>query len=100
MRYEKDTRHLENQPIPMVAKMRLEVDSYIATREVHSRGHLILESRSNEDFDTSLRARNPSMGIRDLDDLEDLAGRNGMVLARTYAMPANNLLIVWERKER
>jgi SAM-dependent methyltransferase len=56
-------------------------------------------TRSNADFDASLRARNASMGIRDLDDLEDLAGRNGMVLARTYAMPANNLLVAWARKE-
>jgi cyclopropane fatty-acyl-phospholipid synthase-like methyltransferase len=54
---------------------------------------------SNEAFDTSLRARNPAMGIRDLDDLELLAGRNGMELARTYAMPANNLLVVWARQE-
>ena len=56
-------------------------------------------TRSNAEFDASLRARNPSMGIRDLDDLEDLAGSNGMVLARTYAMPANNLLVVWASKE-
>lgn len=55
-------------------------------------------TRSNQKFDASLRARNPSMGIRDLDDLEDLAGRHGMLLARTYAMPANNLLVVWARK--
>ena len=54
---------------------------------------------SNEEFDASLRSRNPSMGIRDLDDLEGLAGRHGMVLARTYAMPANNLLVVWAKKE-
>jgi hypothetical protein len=53
---------------------------------------------SNEAFDASLRARNANMGIRDLDDLEVLAGRNGMQLERTYAMPANNLLVVWARK--
>lgn len=52
---------------------------------------------SNEAFDASLRARNADMGIRDLDDLEVLAGRNGMQLERTYAMPANNLLVVWTR---
>lgn len=52
-------------------------------------------TRSNAAFDASLRARNASMGIRDLDDLEDLAHRNNMTLARTYAMPANNLLTVW-----
>ena len=54
---------------------------------------------SNEAFDASLRARKSSMGIRDLDDLEGLAGRNGMQLARTYAMPANNLLLIWSREE-
>lgn len=54
---------------------------------------------SNEAFDTSLRARNCAMGIRDLDELEVLAGRNGMQLARTYAMPANNLLVIWARTE-
>ena len=52
---------------------------------------------SNEAFDASLRARNASMGIRDLDDLEVLAGRNGMQLGRIYAMPTNNLLVVWVR---
>lgn len=54
---------------------------------------------SNEAFDASLRARNAAMGLRDLDDLESLAGRNGLGLARIYAMPANNLMLVWEREE-
>ena len=54
---------------------------------------------SNEAFDALLRVRNPEMGIRDLDDLEVLAGASGMVLARSYAMPANNYLIVWSRQE-
>lgn len=57
-------------------------------------------TQSNEAFDASLRSRNPSMGIRDLDDLEKLAGANGMALARTYAMPANNFLLIWLREER
>jgi cyclopropane fatty-acyl-phospholipid synthase-like methyltransferase len=52
---------------------------------------------SNAEFDASLRSRNPAMGIRDLDDLALLAAQNGMRLARTYAMPANNLLLVWTR---
>jgi hypothetical protein len=54
---------------------------------------------SNEAFDTSLRARNSAMGIRDVDDLEALAGQSSMELARVYAMPANNLLLVWAREE-
>ena len=54
-------------------------------------------TQSNAEFDASLRSRNAGMGIRDLDDLEDLAAQNGMKLARVYAMPANNLLTVWTR---
>ena len=53
-----------------------------------------------DEFDASLRARNANMGIRDLDDLEILAGQNGLELARVYAMPTNNLLVVWAKKER
>ena len=55
-------------------------------------------TESNAAFDASLRTRNAAMGIRDLDDLEDLGRQNGMELARTYAMPANNLLTVWTGK--
>ena len=58
-------------------------------------GHF--STQSNAAFDTSLRSRNAAMGIRDLDDLEDLARQNGMKLARIYAMPSNNLLTVWTR---
>ena len=54
---------------------------------------------SNEAFDASLRARNPAMGIRDLDDMDGLAGDSGMVRKRIYAMPANNLLVVWSREQ-
>lgn len=56
-------------------------------------------TRSNEEFDASLRERNPSMGLRDLDDLEHLAASHRMQLARTYAMPSNNLLVVWTKAE-
>jgi cyclopropane fatty-acyl-phospholipid synthase-like methyltransferase len=54
-------------------------------------------SSSNEEFDRSLRQQNPDMGIRDLADIVDLAGANGMVLSRRYAMPANNMLLVFLR---
>jgi cyclopropane fatty-acyl-phospholipid synthase-like methyltransferase len=54
---------------------------------------------SNEAFDASLRARNAAMGIRDLDDLEVLAGESGMVLTRSYGMPSNNLLVIWTRQQ-
>lgn len=53
---------------------------------------------SNAEFDRSLRHRDPEMGIRSLEDLERI-GRNGdLHRSRLYAMPANNLLAVWEKR--
>jgi len=54
-------------------------------------------SSSNEAFDSALRARDPAMGIRDLAELERLAGDNRMVLRRRYAMPANNMVLVFAK---
>jgi SAM-dependent methyltransferase len=53
---------------------------------------------SNEEFDLSLRARNPEWGIRDLADVTELAGRHGLVLAETVQMPANNLSVIFRRQ--
>ena len=50
---------------------------------------------SNLAFDRSLRARNPSWGIRRLKDVEDEARRAGLVLRERHEMPANNLLLVF-----
>ena len=52
-------------------------------------------SASNERFNESLKLQNPEMGIRDLADLNGLAVANGLGESRRYAMPANNMLIVW-----
>ena len=52
-------------------------------------------SASNEAFDQSLRARKPSMGIRDIVDLEALAQRTGLALQAKYNLPANNQILVW-----
>jgi SAM-dependent methyltransferase len=51
---------------------------------------------SNLAFDESLRERNPSWGIRQLDDVAAVAARNGLVLTHRHAMPANNLLLVFK----
>jgi hypothetical protein len=56
-------------------------------------------TESNAAFDRSLRSRNPCMGIRDLDDLAALATASGLALNRMFAMPANNFLIVWSKKQ-
>jgi len=51
---------------------------------------------SNEAFDTSLRSRDPLMGIRDLEALESLAGSHHMKLQERVPMPANNFLLVFK----
>jgi hypothetical protein len=48
-------------------------------------------------FDESLRTRNAAWGIRDLADVETLAGANDLRLRRTVDMPAGNLSAVFER---
>jgi ubiquinone/menaquinone biosynthesis C-methylase UbiE len=50
---------------------------------------------SNIAFDESLRARDPSWGIRELEKVVAEASRNGLVLSQRHAMPANNLLLVF-----
>ena len=61
------------------------------------RVHGRFTTASNEAFDESLRSRNPLMGLRELDDLEDLGERSDLVLSRVYAMPANNLMTIWHK---
>jgi len=52
-------------------------------------------SASNEAFDQSLRSRKPSMGIRDVDDLQALAESCGLLFQAKHNMPANNQILVW-----
>ena len=55
---------------------------------------------SNAAFDESLRGRDPNMGIRELESLDDLGRDNGLSRVRLYAMPANNHLAVWRKKRK
>jgi len=48
---------------------------------------------SNAEFDRSLRARDPSWGVRDVDAL--VAAARGLTLQATIAMPANNHSLVF-----
>jgi hypothetical protein len=50
---------------------------------------------SNEAFDASLRSRDPSWGVRDLEAV--VAAAVGFTLTQTVAMPANNLSLVFVR---
>jgi len=52
---------------------------------------------SNAVFDSSLRERDPEWGVRDIDALKELAASVGLVLVEIVEMPANNLVLMFER---
>lgn len=51
---------------------------------------------SNAEFDASLRARDPSWGVRDLEAVTEAA--EGFAVSAIEAMPANNLCMVFRRR--
>jgi SAM-dependent methyltransferase len=54
-------------------------------------------SKSNEQFDSDLRAHDPEWGVRDLEAVSAAAASSGFVLAEIVEMPANNFSLVFER---
>lgn len=54
-------------------------------------------SDSNRDFDASLRARDPAMGLRDVEAVDALAARAGLARIDMVALPANNRCVAWSR---
>lgn len=53
---------------------------------------------SNAKFDLWLKERDPVSGIRDFEEVNALAEAEGLALLADHAMPANNQLLVWERR--
>ena len=56
-------------------------------------------SPSNEAFDADLRGRNPSWGLRALAEVQREAEAAGLRLVSTTPMPANNLMLEFQRIE-
>jgi len=52
-------------------------------------------TQSNADFDANLRQRDPVMGIRDVEKLDEFAVAAGLQRVRFYAVPSNNNVAVW-----
>ena len=52
-------------------------------------------SAGNERFEQWLKERDPLSGLRNFEDLDALAGSNGMRLKADHEMPVNNRLLVW-----
>jgi len=55
-------------------------------------------SPSNARFDADLRARDPQWGLRDVEALAALGSDTEFTLADTVAMPANNLSLVFRKR--
>jgi SAM-dependent methyltransferase len=55
---------------------------------------------SNAVFDSSLRDNDPEWGVRDVEALETLATSVDLKLVEIAEMPANNLILVFERSKR
>ena len=52
-------------------------------------------SESNLNFDQSLKLQNPLWGLRQLDEVNEIAIENGFKQDKVIEMPANNLSVVY-----
>lgn len=77
----------------LVANVLVERGVFVLYGPLRSAGRF--NAQSNAEFDRSLRRRDPEMGIRDLEKLDELASALRLQRARIYAMPANNYISVW-----
>ena len=59
------------------------------------RFHGAFAAASNAYFDARLRAEEPLWGVRDIDDIDELAATLGMRRERLIALPANNHVLVF-----
>jgi len=54
-------------------------------------------SESNQTFDAWLKDRDPLSGIRNYEDLEQLANSVGLKISGKITMPANNEILCWQK---
>lgn len=52
---------------------------------------------SNLEFDASLKARNPTWGLREAEALDALAATHGMRRTARYTLPANNIMLIYRK---
>lgn len=54
-------------------------------------------SESNARFDQYLKQRDPLSGVKDFEDIDRLAKKQGLTFIKDYSMPANNQMLVWKK---
>ncbi len=79
------------------AKQYLNKDSLLFLYGPFKKGGLHT-SESNLLFDQSLRSRNSNWGVRDLNEVSNLAVLNGFIDKATVDMPANNMLLIYKKR--
>ncbi|MDH3326978.1 MAG: class I SAM-dependent methyltransferase [Gammaproteobacteria bacterium] len=55
-------------------------------------------SESNARFDQWLKQQNPVRGIRDFEDLNNLARENNLIFKKEIEMPHNNKILIWKKE--
>jgi len=55
-------------------------------------------SDSNANFDGWLKDRDAQSGIRNFEDVEQLANAAGMIIEHDFSMPANNRILCWVKQ--
>lgn len=55
-------------------------------------------SPSNDEFDQLLRSRGEGSSIKDFEKIQDMANTVGFQLLKDIRMPANNQLLIWQKK--
>jgi SAM-dependent methyltransferase len=78
-----------------LANACLKTDGFLLTYGPYRVNGEMVES--NVAFDKSLKERNPEWGVRDLETLNEVAGRFAMEVKEVVNMPANNLCVVFKR---
>lgn len=79
----------------------------LANKLINPKGHLFLYgpylqkeidiAPSNREFDQWLKSQNSGWGLRQLEDVIDLAKANGFLKKQVTSMPANNLSVIFSK---
>ena len=93
---DRDARLLELERRLQRAEDQLEIQNLLMTYGPYLEDE-VATAPSNLAFDADLRARDPAWGLRRLADVKAEAAAVGLRLRERVAMPANNLLLVWQR---
>ena len=60
-------------------------------------GTACIAQKKNRRFDESLRSRDPSWGLRNLEDVIEVAKKEGLEFEKKVEMPANNLSVLFRK---